>query len=502
MTASTPAPVTAEPPAVRGRWLALTVLLLALAMALVDITVVNLALPSITAGLGASESTLSWVVAGYVLAYGVALVPAGRLGDRYGHKWVFVAGVALYVATGLACALATNQLMLVSGRVLHGLAGGLMVPPVTALIQLTFTGVSRVRAFGLFSATTGAASLIGPVVGGWALDTAGETNGWRWAMSVGLPLGVLALALAVPLLPPLRGETHGRFDIVGMVLLSLTLLGFLLPLIQTEGGSLPAWAPEVFAGAAALAVAFVLWQRHRERTGALPLLPVSLFRRPSFSLGLLMATLAFASFTSSIYIAMSTLWQSGRGETAVAAALVMLPFAVGSVVGGGVGDRLGLLFGRWTVTAALAVLLAGLTTTWVVVLISPEISAAGLAMPLFVAGVGTCAFIALNMHSVLADVPDRDTGAAGGMIITAQRVGAALGGAVIIMLVSRPDATGGFDNPTNVANGIDGVLACAVFSGAALLVAAAATVLVRKRATAAVTDFRQHAPDGEPQPTR
>lgn len=466
-----------------ARWFALGVLMLALAMALFDVTIVNLTLPSVRQGLGASEATLSWVVAGYVLAYALSLVPAGRLGDRYGHKWIFIAGVSLYVLSGLAGALSDDQLHLVIARVLHGLSGGIMISPITALIQILFQGASRVRAFGFFAATTGIASLIGPLLGGWAIDLAGLEQGWRYAMCVGLPLGVVAVLLAFPLLPVTKCELKGRFDVLGMVLFSAAVLGFLTPMIQTNAGHLPAWGWMSIAAAVVLMIVFVLWERRLERVNAFPVFPISLFRHLSFSLGLATTFVAFASFTSAIFISFSVLWQSGRGESALAAALVTLPFGLGVIIGALLEEKLSHLLRRWVVPAALAVLVAGFLITYVMLVTVPFVPGAWLAVPLFAAGIGSGSFIGLNMSSTLSAVPEPDAGAASGMLMTFQRVGAALGTAIVVILVSQPGPGGGFDAPTMIKNGTIGILACTLLAAVAMLVSLIITTSSRQSYT-------------------
>lgn len=446
------------------RWVALTVLLLGLAMAPMDITNVNLTLPSISAGLAASPSTLSWVVSGYVLAYALTLIPAGRLGDRYGHKWVFLSGVALFVITGVFASLAQTEIFLIVARVLHGVAGGLLVPPTTALIPVLFTGLDRVRAFGFWAAVTGVASAVGPVLAGWAIDVAGIERGWRFALAVGLPLGILALVLAVPVLPSTKARRGSRFDFVGLGLLSVALTAILIPLIQTQGGALPAWTIPSVIAAVVTVVALVIWERHLERRKSFPLLPTSLFRPVSFSFGLLTAVVGFAAFTSSIYIAMSVAWQSGREESALATALVVLPFGIGCIVGPTIGDRLAVWWGRWVVSFTLLILVLGFGSTYIALRVSPLVDELVLVVPLFAAGAGTGAFIGLNMASILTPVSEENAGVASGMVITGQSIGSALGAALVLIIVSKPGPGGVMDADTYLNAGIRGVLMCAVMA--------------------------------------
>jgi MFS family permease len=186
----------AAPVVSRRAWQALIVLLAGMFIALLDTTIVNVALPTIRTSLDASESTLSWIISGYALAFGLALIPAGRLGDRYGHKWVFVTGIALFTLASLACGVAQDDLQLVIARVVQGLAGGLFVPAVTAFIQLLFPPQARGKAFAIMGAVIGVSSALGPIVGGLIIQAAGEESGWRLVFFVNLPVG-LATVIAV-----------------------------------------------------------------------------------------------------------------------------------------------------------------------------------------------------------------------------------------------------------------------------------------------------------------
>ena len=185
----------------RRSWQAFVVLLMGMFIALLDTTIVNVALPTIRTSLDASESTLSWIISGYALAFGLALIPAGRLGDRIGHKWVYFTGIALFTVASFACGLAQTDTQLVVARVVQGLAGGIFVPAVTATIQMLFRGPSRGKAFAIFGSVLGVSSALGPIIGGLIIQAFGETNGWRLVFWVNLPIGIATLIAAAVLLP-------------------------------------------------------------------------------------------------------------------------------------------------------------------------------------------------------------------------------------------------------------------------------------------------------------
>ena len=183
------------------RWRAFAVCLGAGFMTLLDVSIVNVALPSIEASLGAGPSDLQWIVAGYTLAFGLVLVPAGRLGDVRGRRTVFVAGLTGFVVASAACGLATTPEMLAVMRLVQGLAAGVLNPQVVGLIQQLFTGPERGRAFGLFGATIGVSTAVGPLLGGLLLAVFGEDQGWRAVFLVNVPLGAVLIPLALRYLP-------------------------------------------------------------------------------------------------------------------------------------------------------------------------------------------------------------------------------------------------------------------------------------------------------------
>src|ERR1700712_2579 len=219
----------------RRTWLAFAVVILGIAMALLDTTIVNVALPSIRTSIKADEATLSWIISGYALAYGLALIPAGRLGDRIGHKWIFIVGLTGFVLASLWCGLAQDSGSLIAGRVVQGLFGGIFFPPVSALIQLMFPPRMRGKAFAIMGAAIGVSSALGPLIGGLLIQALGTTDGWRLIFFVNLPLGIIAVVAAFILIPPgAAGRESSGIDFVGLVLLAGSLVAILTPLIQGQ----------------------------------------------------------------------------------------------------------------------------------------------------------------------------------------------------------------------------------------------------------------------------
>ncbi|ANP71473.1 DHA2 family efflux MFS transporter permease subunit [Cryobacterium arcticum] len=431
---ASPAPVVS-----RRAWQALIVLLAGMFMALLDTTIVNVALPSIQTSLTASEATLSWIISGYALAFGLALIPAGRIGDRIGHKWVFFTGLALFTVASLACGLAQNELQLIVARVLQGLAGGMFVPAVTAVIQLMFPPRFRGKAFAIMGSVIGVSTALGPIVGGLIIEAFGVENGWRLVFWVNLPIGIVALIAAAILLPSGTGTASApgaaassRIDWVGLLLVSAGLVALLVPLIEGQDRGWPLWTYLVLAAGALLIVAFGAWEVRVSKAGQSPLVPPHLFSHPAFTGGVILALVYFAAFTS-IFFTISILWQAGLGHTALESGLVSIPFAIGSIIASSQSNRLTQRLGRTVLVLGVALVTVGLVWVWLVLLLTDpaDLTHWLLLPPLFIAGLGSGAFIAPNVSFIVATVDRTEAGAASGVVGVMQRVGSAAGIAVV-----------------------------------------------------------------------
>jgi len=455
---ATPQPATPSGPGDGGpqspdprRWKALWVCLVAGFMTLLDVSIVNVALPSIQKGVDATPSDLQWVVSGYALAFGLTLVPAGRIGDVLGRRTVFVVGVVLFGLASLGCGLAPTSALLVVARLVQGAAGGILNPQVSGLIQQLFRGAERGRAFGLLGATIGISTAVGPVFGGVILDGLGEQTGWRWIFFVNLPIAVAAVVLAMRWLPDPPVRDHSRridADPVGVALLGAGVLGILLPVVETgrSGASVPWWVAVV--GLAFLG-AFFGWERSYTRRGRSPLVDLALFRVPGYASGAAVGTIYFAGFTG-IFFVLTIFFQERLGYTPLLAGLAVTPFAAGSAVTSAIGGRLVSRFERSLVTGGLVTVLVGIIAVDVV-LATVHDSSLGwwLAGPLLVAGIGSGLVISPNITLTVAQVPVERAGTAGGLLQTGQRIGTAAGIALVgAVFYSGAAAGAGLDAST------------------------------------------------------
>ncbi|WP_424185949.1 MFS transporter [Actinokineospora sp. G85] len=451
MVPSDPTPETSRTPDPR-RWRALAVTQAAGFMGLLDVSIVNVALPSIQADLGASPSGAQWIISGYALTFGLSLVAGGRLGDALGRRRMFLIALTGFVLTSALAGAAHSLELLVVARLLQGFTSGLLTPQNAGLIQDMFSGGERGRAFGIFGATVGISTAVGPVLGGVILALFGEPGGWRWVFYVNLPIGAVTLLLAARLLPRRGSSGRPDIDVVGALLLGLAVLGLLFPLVQADELAVLWW---LFPLAAAIGYGFVRWERRVVARGRVPLMDTRLFTgTPGYVTGAVVGLAYFCGFTG-IWLVFALYFQSGLGFSPLESGLAVSPFAVGSAVSAAVAGRLVERVGRLLTVVGLCLVAGGLAVVAVVPLVVEGSSVVWwLAVPMLVAGVGGGAVISPNTTLTLACVPNRMAGVAGGLLQTGQRIGTAIGTAALgTAFHAVLGAGGGYPHAVSVALG-------------------------------------------------
>jgi EmrB/QacA subfamily drug resistance transporter len=471
------------------RWRVLAVTQLAGFMTLLDVSIVNVALPSMERGLGAAAGTVQWVVSGYALTLGLALVPAGRLGDALGRRRMFLIALTAFVLTSALTGAAPSIGLVIAARLLQGAAAGMLMPQNSGLIQQMFRDAERGRAFGIMGATIGLATAAGPVIGGLILAAFTGPDGWRWVFYVNVPIGVIALVLAARLVP---SGTTGRLrdthlDVVGSLLLGGGVLSLLLPVVNTETSG-PNWWWYLYAVAALLLVAFARWEARTVRRGRQPLLDPRLARTSGYAAGSSIGLVYFSGFTG-IWLVFALFFQDGLGYSPLRSGLAVTPFALGVAVSAVIAGRLVSRVGRWLTVSGLTAVAVGLIATALVLRnVGGDAAAWATAGPLLVAGLGGGMVTSPNMTLSLESVPVKMAGAAGGALQTAQRIGAAIGTAVLATIFYRVLTGTGRDYAVAVS---DALLVASGIMLLALLIAVAE--LIRRRARPAP------APRPEPQ---
>ncbi|MFJ8627014.1 MFS transporter [Kitasatospora sp. NPDC093550] len=423
-----PSTVTANPDTIP--WTTMAVVLAALFMAVLDSFIVVVAGPAIEVDLRASAGDVQWILAGYQLSYAVFIITATRLADLYGRKRIFLLGVALFTLASIACALSPDAGGLIAARVAQGLGAALMVPQVFAYVTVLVPAARRHSVYGVLGVVMGLATIGGQLVGGLLIGADLFGSGWRLVFWVNVPIGLALFLLALRHVPRTGPAATRGLDLPGVVVLSAALFLLVLPLIQGQEAGWPRWVWACFAGSAVAFGLFVAVERRLERRGGDPLVPLTLFRQRSFSLGLVLV-LALYALIYSYYLALSVTMQQGLGLSALGAGLVHAPAAAAFFVFSLVASRTVPRYGRRVLEIGSVVLAAGYLATGLLLVSGPRITPLLVIPTLVLQSVGGGLVITPALNTVLSRVEPESAGVASGVLSTAQQCGGALGVAVV-----------------------------------------------------------------------
>jgi EmrB/QacA subfamily drug resistance transporter len=423
-------PRAAAPPDPR-RWLAFAAVLLAGFMDLIDVTIVNVALPQIQRDLAASFAAVQWIVAGYALSFAILLITGGRLGDIFGRKRMFLTGVGGFVTASLVCGLAQDPGVLIGARFAQGAMAALMIPQVFSIVQVSFPARERPAALGLYGAAIGLAAVCGPLLGGVLTQADLFGFGWRSVFLINLPVGVLALVAAAILVRESRAPTTLRLDLVGVALVTLSLLALVYPLVRGRELGWPTWSLAAMGASVPLLGLFVAYERRKTRADGSPLVVLELFRQRSFVAGLLVV-LAFFGTIAGFFLMFTLYLQLGLGFSVLRTGLAYLPFSLASVVGSGVSVPLATRAGRRLLAGGALLLVAAMAALiWTIGRPGDAITVWQLVPPLAVAGLGLGLVAPPLIDVILAGVPHRDAGSGSGLLTTCSQLGSAIGVAIL-----------------------------------------------------------------------
>lgn len=398
-------------------------LFIAVFLAMLDLSVVNVALPAIGSDLGTGLSGLQWVIDSYTLAFAGLLLIGGLLGDRFGQRKSFMGSMVLFVAGAALCTFAPSLPVLLIGRAVQGLAAAVLVPGSLSLIVHAFPDAgARAKVIGAWSSLNGVAVAAGPVLGGWLVGTVG----WPAVFAVNLPLGVIALVLGARALPrPLPSLAGQRLDVPGLVLglVWSTALAFAL----IEGGSLGWTSPAVLGAGALAVVAFAAFITVEQR-GEHRMLPVRLFRSGTFS-GAIVVAFVVGFALSSLFFFLSLWFQQVQGYSEVATGFAFVPAALAMVVGSPLAGRLiGKAGPRWPMLGGLTLSAAGL---FLLTTLDADSSYAWTWWMLALFGLGVSASIPATNSAALSQVSTERSGAGSATVESAQQFGLVFGIAVL-----------------------------------------------------------------------
>jgi EmrB/QacA subfamily drug resistance transporter len=417
-------------------WLVLIVLTTGFFMILLDTTIVNVAIPAMSAGLNTTLDQILWVLNAYILVYAVLLITAGRLGDLYGPRTLFAIGLFVFTLASALCGLSQNVSELIAARILQGVGGALLTPQTLSIIASLFPPERRGAAFGIWGGVAGLATLAGPTVGGAIITYIN----WRWIFFINVPIGVGALIATFVIIPDLRPGRHHGWDVLGIILATAGLFAIVFGLIEGQRYNWGDFAygvtiPEIIVGGVALIIVFVIWERFQ----AEPLVPLSLFADRNFAVANWIA--AAVSFgLLSLFLPITIYLQSVRGFSALTAGLTLAPMSVTSMVfapfAGRMADRFG---GKYILTAGITLFAIGFGTLAFVA--GPDSNWLTFLLPAIVAGAGMGMTFAPMTTIALRDISPRVAGAASGVLNTTRQLGAAIGSAVVGALLQNHLAT-------------------------------------------------------------
>lgn len=419
-------------------------------MALMNVSNVNVSLPAIEHSLGASSGQIQWVLAGYALPFGLVLVPAGRIGDLFGRRTIFLIGVAGFAIASLGAALSWSPLSLNGWRMMQGITAGVFNPQIIGLVQQHFQGPMRARAYGVMGAFIGIAMAVGPLLGGVTIAILGEDPGWRWVFGINVPVGVLAMAFAWRWLPRDRyrrkpGEARPDLDPLGVALFGVAMLLIMVPFLSVTDGW---WIWFALPAGAIVALVWFRWEERYSRGGRAPMVAPGLLRHRGFRNGSLLIFFYFLALAPS-WVLLTQYVQVGLGRSALVAGLACLP---AGLAGAACSVFSGRMVGRWgrpLVAGGVAVAMIGqiafAAVAWFGGGAGPAVWAVALAF--LASGAAQGLVIGPNQTLTLEEVPVQHGGAAGGVMQTGQRLGSAMGfaigtGVLFAVVASSDWATG------------------------------------------------------------
>jgi EmrB/QacA subfamily drug resistance transporter len=419
-------------------WAALSALCLGFFMILLDTTIVSIAIPTMLRELNAGLNSVVWVISVYLLTYAVPMLFTSRLGDRFGPKRVFLAGLVVFTGASLWCGLSGNVEMLIAARAVQGLGAALMTPQTLAFITHLFPPAKRGPAMGMWGGVAGLATIAGPLLGGVLVDHLG----WEWIFFVNVPIGVIAIVLTLLLVPDWQPKHSHAFDVVGIVLSSAALLFIVF---GVQNGQQYDWGTvwggitvfEIIGAGVVLLVAFVAWQRFNKRE---PLLPLQVFSNRNFSAGTLTATTVGFAMTG-MFLPLVIYIQSVLGLTPTMAGLLTAPMSLLSgIVAPFVGRASDKVNGKYLVMFGLAALAAGLGI--IALQASPDSSPWSFIPALLLCGLGIGCIFSPMSNMTMGSVEPRLAGTASGIFNTSRQVGGVLGSAAIgVLLQARVTAS-------------------------------------------------------------
>ena len=413
----------------KNKWLELAIVLSAPLLSVIDVFIINVAIPAIKKGVHGTNGEVQFVIAGYLLGYAAFLITGGRAGDHFGRKKVFFRGMLSFTVMSALCGLSETPFQLIATRFFQGVSASFMMPQTIAFIQVLFTDTKeRAKAFGLFGITLGGAAVIGQVLGGYLSELHSAIEGWRLIFFINVPIGIVTLIAARLYLTETSARGAGKFDYSGIVILTAALFSLIFPLIEGREAGWPLWSIALIVLSFGIFIYFVNNQKKKLRENRNPLIDVRLFRIRDFNIGLLAVLFHFMLHTA--YLLLSAVYlQNGLGISAIQCGLYFVVPGILFMVFSVAASKLIIRFGKRVLQVGALVMGVGFflqmsiwrpgTDTWLIVLL------------MSVWGIGNGLVLPSLLNIALRSVPAEYAGAAAGVYSTFQQTASALGVSII-----------------------------------------------------------------------
>lgn len=457
-------------------WATLPVVLAGPLLTGVDFFIVNVAIPSMQRNLHISVAMTQLIIAGYALTYGIGMITGGRLGDLFGRRTMFALAMTLFTLSSTACGLSPDADFLLGARIVQGASAALMAPQVLAILASAYAGDARAKAINWYGFTLGLGAVLGQIIGGVLIKWNLFGLDWRTCFLINLPIGIVAVMLTLKVVPESRAPGKPRLDLVGMVLVTLSLLAVVLPMIVGRQQGWPVWTRATLIAAVPLFLLFGLHQHRLRRNGGSPLVDPRMFRERAFSAGLV-CQLVFWTGQASYFLVLALYLQQGRNMGALGAGLVFGALGLGYLLTSMTARLVAIRMGRQVIALGGLLRISGLILQLVVVSrIGVGGNVAWLLPALFIDGAGMGFAVAPLASTVLARVKPEHIGSTSGVLATAVQVGNALGICLIGLIFYN--ALAGAAGPDAYPHAIDSSL---LYLIGVSLVLVLATQLLPKR---------------------
>lgn len=414
---------------IKNKWLELIIVLSAPLLSVIDVFIINIAIPAIKKGVNGTDAEIQLVIAGYLLGYAAFLITGGRAGDHFGRKKVFFWGMLAFTVTSCLCGLSTTPLQLNITRFLQGMSASFMVPQTIAFIQILFTDQKeRAKAIGLFGITLGLAAVIGQVLGGYLADTHWVIEGWRLIFFINLPIGILTLLATYRYVTETKSNLGNKFDYFGVFILTLALFCLIYPLTQGREAGWPLWSFIAIMMSFVLFAYFIYDQKRKLVENKNPLIDVRLFKIKDFNIGLVAVLFHFMLHTS--YLLLSAVYlQNGLHIPAVECGIYFIVPGFLFMASSLIASKLIVRFGKRVLQFGVLLLASAffLQIAWW----KPGVSAGTIVSLMGLWGLGNGLVLPSLLNIVLKSVPAEYAGAAAGIYSTFQQTASALGVSII-----------------------------------------------------------------------